>query len=98
MLWMTTLTTPKDFRGVDIEIGDTIVYPGRHSSSLWLNEMVVTDIVPSVDSYGKPSTRIVGRRIDRFPSYLPNPGTIRSDTRTTHTSILQRVAVVAKAH
>lgn len=31
----------KDCRGVTINIGDTIVYPGRKGSSLWLSEGVV---------------------------------------------------------
>lgn len=30
-----------DFRGETINIGDTIVYPGRSGSSLWMNEGVV---------------------------------------------------------
>ena len=32
-----------DFRGTEINIGDTIVYPGRSGSSLWMNEGVVID-------------------------------------------------------
>jgi hypothetical protein len=30
-----------DCRGVRIHVGDTIVYPGRRGSSLWLSEGVV---------------------------------------------------------
>lgn len=32
----------KDMRGVEIEVGDTVAYPGRQSSSIWLNVGVVT--------------------------------------------------------
>lgn len=34
----------KDWRGTDITIGSTIVYPGRHSSSLWMTEAIVLNI------------------------------------------------------
>lgn len=27
----------KDFRNIDITPGDTVVYPGRHGSSVWMN-------------------------------------------------------------
>jgi hypothetical protein len=32
-----------DFRGVEIKIGDNIVYPGRSGSCLWMNEGIVID-------------------------------------------------------
>lgn len=35
---------PKDFRGREIKVGDTIVYPGRQSSSLWMTEGEVTGV------------------------------------------------------
>lgn len=28
---------PDDIRGRAIKVGDTVAYPGRHSSSLWMN-------------------------------------------------------------
>ncbi len=31
----------KDCRGVNINVGDTIVYPGRRGGSMWLSEGVV---------------------------------------------------------
>lgn len=44
-----------DFRGRDIHVGDRIVYPNRHGSTLWMNEAEVDDIY---------STSIIARRID----------------------------------
>jgi hypothetical protein len=34
-----------DFRGNRIKVGDTIVYPGRSGSSMWMQEAKVTEIV-----------------------------------------------------
>lgn len=42
----------KDWRGTPIAEGSTVVYPGRHSSSLWLTEGTVRAI-----SYGEPDWR-----------------------------------------
>jgi hypothetical protein len=33
-----------DFLGQEIQLGDIIVYPGRHGSSLWLNKSTVIAI------------------------------------------------------
>lgn len=35
----------RDWRGTPIEIGSTIVYPGRHGSSMWMVEGKVRNIV-----------------------------------------------------
>lgn len=35
----------KDFLGQTIEPGQTIVYPGRQGSRMWMNRAVVTDIL-----------------------------------------------------
>lgn len=37
----------KDFLGKTIDVGDTIVYPGRQSSSLWMNKAEVTEVGPN---------------------------------------------------
>lgn len=34
----------KDWRGNEIKIGSTIVYPGRSGSSMWMTEAKVIDI------------------------------------------------------
>lgn len=34
----------KDWRGTSITPGSTIVYPGRHSSSLWMTEATVLNV------------------------------------------------------
>lgn len=36
----------KDWRGTEIKVGSLIVYPVRQSSSLWVNEARVTEIIP----------------------------------------------------
>lgn len=33
-----------DFRGKEISVGSTVVYPGRRGSSMWLNQGRVTAI------------------------------------------------------
>ena len=33
-----------DWRGTEIKAGSVVVYPGRHSSSLWMNEGHVVEI------------------------------------------------------
>lgn len=39
-----------DFVGAEIHSGDTIVYPIRQGSSMWLKKAVVTGIEPRKDS------------------------------------------------
>lgn len=52
-----------DYFGIEIEIGDTIVYPGRQGSSLWMNHMVVTGITGEQDIYRKDlfNARVTGK-------------------------------------
>jgi hypothetical protein len=40
----TETVSPVDFVNRTIEIGNTVVYPVRQGSSMWLNKMVVTGI------------------------------------------------------
>lgn len=35
----------KDWRGTPIEVGSIVVYPGRASSSMWMNEGEVVGLV-----------------------------------------------------
>jgi len=35
----------KDAWGQEIEVGDIVVYPSRHSSSMWLTRAVVVEII-----------------------------------------------------
>jgi glutamate synthase domain-containing protein 3 len=37
----------KDFLGKHIQQGDTIVYPGRASSALWMNKATVLEVLVS---------------------------------------------------
>jgi len=34
----------KDFRGVEIQVGDTVVYPGRQGSSMWMSQALVKEV------------------------------------------------------
>lgn len=46
----------QDWRGTPIEVGDTVVFPSRMSSSMWMSEGVVTAIteaLPLVNWEGK---------------------------------------------
>lgn len=36
----------QDWRGTELKVGSIVVYPGRHSSGLWMNEGVVEQIIP----------------------------------------------------
>ena len=34
----------KDWRGTPLHIGSTIVYPSRHSSSVWMTEAIIEEV------------------------------------------------------
>jgi len=34
----------KDFRNIELQVGDTIAYAGRQSSSMWLREAIVKEL------------------------------------------------------
>jgi hypothetical protein len=40
------MNAPTDFLGREIKAGDTIVYPVRRGSSMWLNKLTVTQAQP----------------------------------------------------
>lgn len=42
-----------DWRGVEIKVGDVVVYPGRQSSSMWMVEAVVEELIP-----GNPEAKV----------------------------------------
>lgn len=35
-----------DWRGIEIKVGDLVVYPGRHGSLMWMVEAEVVDLIP----------------------------------------------------
>ena len=43
----------KDCIGQEIKVGSIIVYPGRRSSSMWMNKAIVRDMVISKDWRGR---------------------------------------------
>jgi hypothetical protein len=48
----------KDWRGTEIEAGDTIVYAVKESTSVGLNEALVTEVGEEADWYGRPEIRV----------------------------------------
>lgn len=40
------MNVPVDFLGRDIKAGDTVVYPVRRGSNMWLNRLKVTKVEP----------------------------------------------------
>jgi hypothetical protein len=65
-----------DFLGREIKVGDTIVYPGRRGSSMWLNRAVVktTQEGYSKYAYGPQSGLITAEREGNSrPVQITNP-------------------------
>lgn len=58
---------PLDWRGTPIEVGSIIVYPGRHSSYLWMNEGEVLSL-STFEEWGrtKPMLRVRRTREERW--------------------------------
>jgi len=85
----------RDFRGTLIEVGDTIVYPGRGGSSLYMVEGKVVDIVETKQAYW--------REDDRFVTKLKVQGTgggsskWRGHEKLVTINVTNRVVVVNKA-
>jgi len=52
------MTNPRDFLGCEINEGDTLVYPVRRGSSMWLKKITVTRITES--DRGGVKTIVVG--------------------------------------
>lgn len=46
----------RDFLGREIQVGDMVVYPGRQSSSLWMNSAKVEGF--KQDEHGKQSIKV----------------------------------------
>lgn len=53
------MNTPKDYMGREIKAGDTLVYPVRRGSSMWLNRLLVTQAIADAVTGTNPD----GRRI-----------------------------------
>jgi hypothetical protein len=50
-----------DWRGNPINVGDTVVYPGRQSSLVWMNEGIVVEIKEKeISPYNKNTRLVVG--------------------------------------
>jgi len=73
----------KDFLGNEIEVGDTIVYPGRASSSLWMNKATVLEVID-------PGGLKVEVEVSNYKGEVVG-------VRKSSVSAVHRVTVVAKA-
>lgn len=57
----------KDFLGQDINVGDTIVYPNRQGSALWMNQAMVSEVRITGLRVQLPDGRIKPlQRVDRI--------------------------------
>ncbi|MHC4121254.1 MAG: hypothetical protein ACYSWO_27580 [Planctomycetota bacterium] len=64
------MTNPKDVRGREINEGDTVFYPVRRGSSMWLKSVVVKRVVETSDGvqligFNDDHRRITLRRPER---------------------------------
>lgn len=73
----------KDWRGVEIVVGSTIVYPGRHSSSMWMCEATVLNITERKGWHGT------------VPVIVAQP--VRGKARKVVLTCIDRVTVVHEA-
>ena len=55
------MTVATDWRGTPLTVGSTIVYPSRHSSSVWMTEAVVEAIHYQAHDRSKIAKLIVRR-------------------------------------
>jgi hypothetical protein len=76
----------KDFMGRVIRPGDTIVYPGRRSSSLWLNKAKVVEV--------SERNLFVNVETNRFDA---DKGEWVAVTRRSRIEAIERVVVVPPA-
>jgi hypothetical protein len=57
------MTVARDFIGREIKAGDTIVYPVRRGSSMWLNRLEVQQVSQGPKGPQVAGTNSKGRRI-----------------------------------
>lgn len=72
----------KDMRGTEIKVGDVVAYPGRASSSLWLN-------IATVEALDEVKQEVQMATFQRRYS-----GELTGEVRRTRTRILRRLVVV----
>ncbi len=86
---------PRDIRGIEIEVGDTVAYPGRAGSSMWMSVGKVLGIQTEFVKYS------YGPREMTTLKLLCQQKNWRGEdigTRRSHTGKLDRVVVVEKWH
>jgi hypothetical protein len=85
-----------DFLGVSVQVGDTIVYPNRQGSSMWLRKGTVRKLEATRDAYNR---RTVVATLE-VPRHDWNWETHRREeigTKTVPFSSFSRCVVVSKA-
>ena len=84
----------KDWRGNDIEPGSLIVYPGRHSSSMWMVEAEVLEWVEITSPYSTWETPVPALRVQPLRQGRYGQSESRVDKKPVTLTALERVTVV----
>ena len=72
----------KDFRGVELQVGDKIVYCRRYSSSMCMKETTISEIIPYETErwVWNPSTRQGNyQKVTAHKLRCPNPNRVPDD-------------------
>lgn len=84
----------KDWRGVEIQIGDTVVYPTTQSSSLTMNEAIVDEVTEGPDKDWKGRLLPVVWVIRQHEHYW-NPNNTKVKPKRVKLTRPDRITVVA---
>lgn len=85
-----TTSVLRDWRGLEIQPGTLVVYPGRGSSSLWMVEGVVTEIATKADWRGRDQPVLRVRRVREAGRVGSRP----LDGKVVTIEAIERVTVV----
>lgn len=78
---------PKDWRGRQIMVGSTVVYPGRSGSSLWMNEGVIEELSFSMSGDIK-DVKVRKLRERRYGRTYPASGRVTSIVRADRLTVV----------
>lgn len=81
-----------DFLGREFSPGQFIVYPGRRSSSLWMNLGYVVSVVP-VEKYGLQKVKLMVHKLAPMLDWGKSTEFV-SVSRLTSVTEIQRVVVI----
>lgn len=99
----------KDWRGTVIEVGSHVVYPGRHSSSMWVTEGEVVGLKPKTelrwnfDAQARVPTEIghvtvIRKRATGWQQIVEDPQKPKTyDIMVDHVTVVDHITVVDHA-